>query len=406
MGISLTLKRFHSIGGTQVEFSRPTFLVGCNGSGKTNLADAFAFLSEISAVPLQAVFDRRGGIRTVATRAPREIKEPRGSSLDAPEQTMGLAITVTDIPELQLRSAKYAFEVQPTTTFEFDVVREQFVLEDMGGALSYYDRRLTRVETNVSWMKAIQNWSATSALLLPFVSSANPFYGFGTLLRAMRVYSIEPGKLRESQDPDTGVALRSDGGNAASVVHELAQTHPEILSRLTEMLRTITPNVSKISTIRQGRKLGLRFRQRVDNKAMTFDAFSMSDGTLRAVGLLLALFQRPTPSVIVLEEPEATIHPGALGTLMDAIQSLSQNLQIIVTTHSPDVLDAKWVRPDHIRVVTWVNGLTRISNVGQMPREAIRGHLMGAGELLRSNALEPAELFDNHGQLSLFAELP
>ena len=63
---SLILKRFRSIPAETVPFGNPTFLVGQNGSGKSNFVDAFAFLAEAMASPLQAVFDRRGGISTVA----------------------------------------------------------------------------------------------------------------------------------------------------------------------------------------------------------------------------------------------------------------------------------------------------------------------------------------------------
>ncbi len=41
----------------------------------------------------------------------------------------------------------------------------------------------------------------------------------------------------------------------------------------------------------------------------------MSDGTLRSLGLIMAVFQKQSPSVLVIEEPEATIHPGALGAV-------------------------------------------------------------------------------------------
>jgi predicted ATPase len=64
----LILKRFRSIPAERLDFDNPTFLVGRNGSGKSNLVDAFAFLAEAMASPLQAVFDKRGGIASVRNR--------------------------------------------------------------------------------------------------------------------------------------------------------------------------------------------------------------------------------------------------------------------------------------------------------------------------------------------------
>ena len=73
---SLILKRFRSIPAETVPFDNPTFLVGQNGSGKSNFVDAFAFLAEAMASPLQGVFDRRGGISPFAIVARDEAIRP------------------------------------------------------------------------------------------------------------------------------------------------------------------------------------------------------------------------------------------------------------------------------------------------------------------------------------------
>ena len=135
----------------------------------------------------------------------------------------------------------------------------------------------------------------------------------------------------------------------------------------------------------------------------------MSDGTLRALGLILATFQAPRPSVIVIEEPEATIHPGALGAILDLLHSASKMAQVVVTTHSPEVLDAEWIEDRHLRVVEWRNGATRVERVSKACRESIQEHLMGAGELLRSDALEAEPFFadlERLAHLQLFEEFP
>jgi len=119
----------------------------------------------------------------------------------------------------------------------------------------------------------------------------------------------------------------------------------------------------------------------------------MSDGTLRALGILLAVYQIPSPSVLVIEEPEASIHPGALSILLDLIRFASRSMQVVVTTHSPEVLDSTWLADNNLRLVAWEDGTTIVSRVGEMAGQALKAHLMGAGELLRSNALQPTTLF-------------
>src|SRR5437870_3123098 len=62
---TLILRRFRSIPSDSVAFDNPTFFVGRNGSGKSNLVDAFDFLAEATVSPLPAVFEKRGGIALV-----------------------------------------------------------------------------------------------------------------------------------------------------------------------------------------------------------------------------------------------------------------------------------------------------------------------------------------------------
>jgi predicted ATPase len=209
------------------------------------------------------------------------------------------------------------------------------------------------------------------------------------------VYSIEPAKLRDMQDPDSGVSLRSDGSNAASVLQEIERQSPEDVERICEILATIVPKTTRVTAKKHGNKVSLEFTQEWGaKKRLKFEAFSMSDGTLRALGLLTAVYQRPLPTVLVIEEPEATIHPGALGAILDLLRHASRHMQVVVTTHSPELLDAKWIEDRHLRIVSWRDGATHVSQVAESSRNALQQHLMGAGELLRSNALDaPTDLF-------------
>src|SRR5262249_8432774 len=127
----------------------------------------------------------------------------------------------------------------------------------------------------------------------------------------------------------------------------------------------------------------------------------------RAFGLLLAVFQRERMSLIVVEEPEASIHPAAAGAVLDLLYHASREMQVVVSTHSPEILDAKWISDNHLRVVQWQGGVTSVSRISGMSRKALQDHLMQAGELMRSEALEPDSLFEDapEKQAHLFEEV-
>lgn len=379
--VKVIIKRFRSFPSAILEMGNPVFVVGRNGSGKSNLADVFSFVAEAMASPLQAVFDRKGGIATVRNR----------SSVKSAPPIMGLAFEIGSFNGID--GGRFAFEIKALPNYGFRIVREQCLVRMKNGARWWFDRGDT-------WRTNADGLTPTlepTALALPLVGGDERFASIFKLLGAMRVYSIEPARLREMQDPDSGVALRSDGSNAASVLQELTARGADAAATRQEIhafLEAIVPETMSVKPKKHGNKLSMSFSQQWgDDKKLSFDAFSMSDGTLRSLGLILAVFQKPSPSVLVIEEPEATIHPGALGALLDLIRRASKTMQVLVTTHSPDLLDAKWITDDNLRIVSWQQGASYVLLPSAATREAMRGHLMRAGELLRSNALHPEPLF-------------
>ena len=141
----------------------------------------------------------------------------------------------------------------------------------------------------------------------------------------------------------------------------------------------------------------LEFRQDVQGQKhpWRFYAAAMSDGTLRSLGVLTALFQfaaskRGTVPLVAIEEPESTVHPAAAATIMDAILEASKRGQVIATTHSPDLLDHGKLDPRQLIAVTKTGGETMLAPVDAASISAIRDDLYTPGELLRQNQLHPA----------------
>ena len=388
----LILKRFRSVPAGSVTFSNPTFLVGRNGSGKSNLIDAFSFLADAMATPLQAVFDKRGGIATVRNRTSGQSYPPN----------LGLAVIFGRLNG-GIKYGRYAFEIRALPNYGFEVSREQCNLRTEHGRI-WFDREKGEFKSSIPDLKPAVE---PGALALPLIGGDVRFAPVLKALAAMRVYAIEPAKLRDMQDSDSGLNLRPDGANVTSVLQEIERQAPDDAERIGKILATIVPNTRRVGTIKHGKNLSLEFTQEWgQNKRLKFEAFSMSDGTLRAVGLLSAVYQRATPSLIAIEEPEASMHPGALGAVLDLIRYAATKMQVVITTHSPDVLDAKWISDENLRFVSWEEGATLVGPVSDASREALQRHLMGAGELLRANVLERRILFEDIGdpQAGLFDE--
>lgn len=392
----ITIKRFRSFPSATLVFDNPLFIVGRNGSGKSNLSDALSFVSEAMVSPLQAVFDRRGGIGAVRNRSSGQQSFP---------PNLGLAFEFG--PSNGIEGGRFAFEVKALPNYGYRIVQEQCLVRTKGGTRWWFDRA-EKWKSNVEGLTPALE---PSALAMPLVGGDERFAPIFRVLGAMRVYSIQPAKLREMQDPDSGVALKPDGSNAASVLQELLRGEGAGATKaeINRFLESIVPATKAVSPKKHGNKLSMSFSQEWgEKKKLTFDAFNMSDGTLRSLGLIMAVFQKPSPSLLVIEEPEATIHPGALGAVLDLIRKAAKTMQVVVTTHSPELLDAKWITDANLRIVSWQEGASHLLRPSEATRQAMHEHLMGAGELLRSNALHAEPLFKDEEELrfgSLFENL-
>ena len=376
----LVLKGFRSIPAARIEFDNPTILVGRNASGKSNIVSAFSFLADAMSMPLPTVFDRAGGFASVRNRSSGGGRPP------------DLAMRV-DFGERTKRGGKkhgfYAFEVRADRINIFSVLREQCVLYE-GGERIWFDRRGKRFDSNVDGLHPSID---ASSLALTVIGGAKAFNQVWRAFSRMRRYSIEPGKLRGMQEPDAGVVLAPDGANAASVLERIESRRRDDFERLSSFLEVIVPNTRGISVNRYGKNLSLEITQTWGEgapKALKFEGFDMSDGTLRTIGLLAAVFQRSAPTLIAVEEPEATIHSGALGAVFDLLWEASERMQVIVTTHSPELLDRREIADRHLRMVEWSEGVTRVGPVSDVNRRALREGLIEAGGLLRANALKAA----------------
>ena len=88
-----------------------------------------------------------------------------------------------------------------------------------------------------------------------------------------------------------------------------------------------------------------------------------------------------------MEEPETGLHPAALGILLAALREAPEHSLIIVTSHSPDLLDDNSIPTDSILMVDNVEGETRIAGIDEAGHKVLKEKLFTPGELLRQNQL-------------------
>lgn len=371
----IVLRNYKSIGNCDVRLGSLTFLVGANGSGKSNFLDALHFVKDALTGSLDNALNERGG-----------LPEVRRRSSGHPNH-FGVRLEFL-LPEGQ--SGYYAFNIGSLQGRGYEVQTEKCVIGAVGKGPYFHVERGQLIATSEDTFPAV----TSDRLALVSVSGMAVFRPVFDALSAMGFYNLNPKLMREPQKPQDGRLLKSVGENIVSVLGHLERVAPEKLALIREYLQTVVPMVHGVERKQIGPLETLEFRQDMagSKHPWRFPAQNMSDGTLRALGVLTALFQGNRdahPLLIGIEEPETALHPAASAALRSALSKASEHTQVIVTSHSPDLLDDRTISPDRFLAVVSEGGETKIGPLDEASRSVMRDQLFSPGELLRLNQLAP-----------------
>ena len=394
----VVLRNYKSIAACDVSPAQLSFLVGPNGSGKSNFLDALRFVADSLRFSLDHALRDRGGINDVRRRSGGRPTH------------FGIRV------EFNLADSRghYAFSVGAKRQGGYEIQQEECRVVQQDGddprlnegehgrtiAPHFYKVKRGRVvDSSLSPAPA----AAADRLYLVNVSGVDSFRPVYDALSGTGFYNLNPEAIRDLQPPDPGDLLKPDGSNAASMLSSLEKRSPASKRRIEEYLGVVVPGLVKVNRWRVGPRETLEFRQEVrgPQDSSRFLASNMSDGTLRAFGVLLALFQSAGSGdskrrLVGIEEPEAALHPAAAGVLVDALRDAAEHAQIFVTSHSPDLLDNDDIPDDSILAVLADYGQTKfglretkIGPLDQVGRSVLGDRMFTAGELLRMNQIDP-----------------
>ncbi len=392
--LQVQIRNYKNIAAVVLDLQPLTVLVGPNGAGKSNFVDALAFVADSLDVSIQLAFANRGGITAVR----------RKSGGHPTHIGLRLSMRLADGGW-----AYYAFDIAARPREAFSVSRERCIVH---GRKATHEFEVQNGNF-VRGVPGVRPRIVPDRLALTMLSATEEFRPVFDFLTSIRPYSLRPERLRGLQDPDPGEGsvLLPDGRNASAVLRRIMQQHDlngHTFERICRLLGQVVPGTTDVQPKLLGQKETLEFRQDVGQKhPWRFDALNMSDGTLRALGILLAVYQPQPASLIAIEEPESTIHPAATEILMDILMDGAERSQVLLTTHSPDVLDNKRLSDEQVVAVESVRGEAFITPLTKTTREMIRERLYTPGELLRQGEIQVDHEYAAQAaqQLSLFSDV-
>ena len=374
----LLLENWRNFVSADVELQQRTFLVGPNASGKSNLLDAFRFLYDIAAVGggFQEAVRRRGGVSGMRALSARRYPD------------VGIRVTVGNDEE----GARWEYKLR----FAQDNVRRPLIKQETvlhnGEVLS----QRPNAEDEADPQRKSQTY-------LEQVNVNREFRELVDFLGSVRYRHIVPQLVR---DPDRSIGRENDpfGGD---FLDQLARTQTRTLRsrlrRVTKALQMAVPQLQGLELQRDERgtpHLRGRYEHWRSQGAWQSER-ELSDGTLRLLGFLWSVIEGGGP--LLLEEPELSLHPEVVRHLPQLIARAQRGggRQIIMSTHSADLLQDTGIGMDEVLLLIPANEGTKVHTAGwdlQIRR------LLEAG-LSMADAVIPYTRPENSDQLAMFADL-
>ena len=374
----VAIRNYKSIAACDVRPGPLSFLVGPNGSGKSNFLDALRFVADALRGSLGDALLERGGIDEVLHRFGKRTAD------------FGIRLDFR-LPDAQ---GHYTFITTTDGRGGYAVQREECVVDPAGGGSPHY----YEVEAGQVVRSSIRYPPVCTSdrLFLVPVSSLPEFRPVYDMLTGIEIYQMEIDRIREWQRYDPRPRLKRNGSNLASTLADMEGRAADGTRIIKEYLAAAVPSILDFESREMGPRLTVEFRQAGGSPKLSecFLANDMSDGVLRMLGVLVALFQGDRqhgtgPSLVGIEEPETGLHPEAASMLVDALGEASERVQVMVSSHSADLLDEKAVQDDSILAAGFKQGRTNIGPLDAAMRSVIRDRISTAGELLRIGYTSP-----------------
>lgn len=200
---------------------------------------------------------------------------------------------------------------------------------------------------------------------------SDEIHTFREEVSGLLIYKIEPASFQISAALSHQAKISASGSNIVNFLYYLSQNYKSRYRALeSDFARCVTDLVS-ISTPadpNESGKLKLKF---FDQNDVSFWAEEVSEGILYFLALLCIVHQPDPPKLLLLEEPEKGIHPRRIKEVMDFIFELAElrDIQIIITSHSPYVVDHFADIPECISVFDRKDGETVVRNAADIIEE-------------------------------------
>ena len=318
---TLVADRYRSLRHENVEFGDLNLFIGANASGKSTVLDALRFLSEgVRARDFRNPVHARGGVAHLAWKG-EEAKR------------VGLSVSLED------GGRRFEWSVSLVRSgFEFHV--EEYVEEERDGRPR---GRILSVDRGDGWWRSGKEGKVTlkrsptaCALAAAAADAYFPARYIASFIERWGFFEPNPFLLRCDWPGLTSDGIDPYGRNLGETLYALDD---DALARVVGATRAIVGSPESIRPRKSEAEDRCYFAQDEPGLRYPVHQMGVSSGTLHMLALMTALIVEPETNLIGIEEPENNIHPSALEPFAEQLQRVRDNVQVVVTTHSPLLLN-------------------------------------------------------------------
>lgn len=367
-------------------------VIGPNGTGKSNLLRALELLTGSAMGNLPKDILRQGGIASLLWDG--QTQELAWQINVSPMVIKRIEFDLAYTLQLQQlgTSSSYRIEKEVLGPYRQDHQQPHPVhwLERHATIAKIHDRD---PKSKTPLIPIIENLPEQQTLMSRLESPAGTarIWQFREYLTSWGIYHDlrvdQDAVLRQAAVARIEKRIAADGQNLIPVLHTLYSSDRNFKQEMDAAMRAAFGEDFEEIVFPPAADQRVQLRLRWRSLQREQSAADLSDGTLRFM-LLIAILANPEPgALIAIDEPETGLHPGMLPIVAEFAQQAADRCQVILTTHSPQILDAFGAQPPTTTVAHWAKGETKLSVIdgGELKRW-LKNYSLGS--LFRSGELE------------------
>ncbi len=362
MLISLRADNFRSLINVEFVPAGLNLLLGPNNAGKTNLCSALRFLSLSAGMTLdsaaQTTFGETWNVRNMYVDRGQISLEVRCQLSYADQKLDFIYRLVLDSPRQKEVSRPPLRLAEESLIVDGGCFQKTKLLDNkLGQARMLHEEGfVSRRDNSPFYVETLAGNEATMLSQLYELRDNPRATLFKKYLRSWMYFNFSPDALRASEVLRDHRFLRHDGANLSRVLCDMHNEKPRLERKLLMMVKTLEPKLDLFSFATPDPEHVYLFLE--DEKANRFGARSISDGTMRFLGMACVLLaaqemgsETGGPPLVIIEEPENGLYVGHLKPLLQGIDPTGRGGQFIFTSHSPYFMDLFDANLDGVFVV-------------------------------------------------------